>query len=189
MNNSKSLILIYSSVFLIIGLITVYLPAWLNKELNLDVRLISLVLGATSIVKAFSNLLLISQIKKPKYLKSILFLISFLLFISYIAITFLLYLNSKDTVIYLIIFSLVLFSPVMPIIENINNNINQDFNKNYGKIRLSGSIAFLLSVFLVGLFIDKYSLALFPFIFLFLVLLFFFQFFFYQENIQMKVNI
>ena len=175
MNLSKNfiLILVYSSVFLIIGQVTVYLPSWLNKELSLDARIISLILGITALIKSFTNIALIKYIKEPKHLKNYLYLLCIFLIISYFLIILCLNYNATTLILILVVISLVVFSPSIPVIENINNNINKEFNFNYGKIRLFGSISFLISVFLVGFLINKFTLILYPYIFLLFSMFFF----------------
>ena len=59
------------------------------------------------------------------------------------------------------------------IIFDINqDSINKSFLKSYGKLRVSGSIAFCLGVFLVGFFLDEFGANSFPKLYIFFSLLF-----------------
>ena len=73
---------------------------------------------------------------------------------------------------FLSFFILLIFAPLLPIIENINTSLNKSFFKSYGKLRISGSIAFCLGVFLVGCLLDEFGTISFPKLYIFFTLLF-----------------
>tara|TARA_A100001011_G_C14256309_1_gene820243 strand:- start:851 stop:1702 length:852 start_codon:yes stop_codon:yes gene_type:complete len=64
----------------------------------------------------------------------------------------------------MILLFLISFSPVLPFIETIYSSLVKQPLKRYGKIRISGSIAFCFSVFCFGYFINIFSLTIFPII-------------------------
>ena len=49
-----TIISLYSSVFLVIGLLTAYFPLWLNQSLKLETHHIGYILSFSGILKAFS---------------------------------------------------------------------------------------------------------------------------------------
>ena len=61
---------------------------------------------------------------------------------------------------------------MLPIIENINTSLNKNFFTSYGKLRISGSIAFCLGVFLVGFCLDEFGTNSFPKLYIFFSLFF-----------------
>ena len=73
---------------------------------------------------------------------------------------------SKPLYMILISFSLLLFAPILPMTEAVFNISKNRFSENYGKIRLSGSLSFLFTVLLIGIFIEQYSLDIYPVLFL-----------------------
>ena len=62
-SNNHRIILLYTTVFLLISLITVFLPVWLNKELGLSYTSIGILLGGIGFLKIFSNILITKSIK------------------------------------------------------------------------------------------------------------------------------
>ena len=83
-------------------------------------------------------------------------------------------------------FILLIFSPLLPIIENINTSLNQNFYKSYGKLRISGSIAFCLGVFLIGFLLDELGTNSFPKIYIFFSLFFLISIFLIPNNEERK---
>ena len=134
-----------------ISLITVFLPVWLNKELGLSYTSIGILLGGIGFLKIFSNILITKSIKsfygKKITLIALTIIITSILFIS------ILFKNMQDSIeVLLIFFILLLFSPVLPIVENICIYLNKNFQNSYGKLRVSGSLSFLFAVILIVFF-------------------------------------
>ena len=164
MNITKNLkiIFLYSSVFFILSLFTAYLPMWLNKELNLDKITIGFLLGFTGLIKIFSSFFITKKIRNDVYLQIALKSLAILLSLIFIFILLL----DKNQYYYilfiLIFFSLLLFSPIIPISETFCLGHNDSFNNSYGKVRLAGSFAFFLGVIIFGKLIDIFSIRVFP---------------------------
>jgi PPP family 3-phenylpropionic acid transporter len=73
-------------------------------------------------------------------------------------------------------------------------SLNKSFFKSYGKLRISGSIAFCLGVFLLGFFLDEFGTSSFPILYTFFSLFFFMSTFLIpnkedRQEVKYKSNI
>ena len=164
LTKNYTIISLYSSVFLVIGLLTAYFPLWLNKSLELEPYHIGYILSLSGILKVIFTLSITVFIKNGNYLKTfllctIVFTITQFLIIYFFKEELSFYLNF-----FMILLFLISFSPVLPFIETIYSSLVKQPLKRYGKIRISGSIAFCFSVFCFGYFINIFSLTIFPII-------------------------
>ena len=167
-SKNYSIISLYFSVFLIISLLTAYFPLWLNKTLSLDPIYIGYILSVAGIFKALFTILLSLNIKKNNYLRSFLLcLVIFKVFLIFLIYILQNYYLSKITLFISLIF-IIFFSPTLPLIETLYSDlVKKSEKKNYGKVRISGSISFCLGVFIFGYFINIYSIKIFPIIMIF----------------------
>ncbi len=159
---NHTIISLYSSVFLVIGLLTAYFPLWLNQYLKLEIHHIGYILSLSGVLKVFFTLTITFFIKNGNYLKAS------LLFITAFTVTlFLVIYHFKSAlpfsfIFFMVILFLISFSPVLPFIETFYSSLVKKPFKNYGKIRISGSISFCMAVFIFGIFFSKFSLTIFP---------------------------
>ena len=68
-----TIVSLYSSVFLVIGLLTAYFPLWLNQSLKLETQQIGYILSLSGILKAFFTITVTVFIKNGNNLKTYLF--------------------------------------------------------------------------------------------------------------------
>ena len=59
--HNHRIIFLYSTVFILVSLNTVYLPVWLNETIGLSVKHIAFLIGAVGLLKVFSNYFLINS--------------------------------------------------------------------------------------------------------------------------------
>ena len=169
--HNHRIVSLYFTIFILVSLNTVYLPVWLNEVINLNTQQIGLLIGAVGFFKIFSNFLITKNIKTFRAKRFVTALLTFLIFCSFIFIA--LQKNIDVTLAtFLSFFILLIFAPLLPIIENINTSFNNSSFKDYGKLRISGSIAFCLGVFLVGSCLDEFGTNSFPKLYIFFSLFF-----------------
>ena len=169
--HNHRIVSLYFTIFVLVSLNTVYLPVWLNEVINLNTQQIGLLIGSVGFLKIFSNFLITKNIKTFRAKRFVTALLTFLIFCSFIFIA--LQKNIDVTLAtFLSFFILLIFAPLLPIIENIITSFNNSFFKDYGKIRSSGSIAFCLGVFLVGFCLDEFGTNSFPKLYIFFSLFF-----------------
>ena len=169
--HNHRIVSLYFTIFILVSLNTVYLPVWLNEVINLNTQQIGLLIGAVGFLKIFSNFLITKNIKTFRAKRFVTALLTFLIFCSFIFIA--LQKNIDVTLAtFLSFFILLIFAPLLPIIENINTSFNNSSFKDYGKLRISGSIAFCLGVFLVGFCLDEFGTNSFPKLYIFFSLFF-----------------
>tara|TARA_B100001027_G_C16248255_1_gene323108 strand:+ start:409 stop:1557 length:1149 start_codon:yes stop_codon:yes gene_type:complete len=169
--HNHRIVSLYFTIFILVSLNTVYLPVWLNEVINLNTQQIGLLIGAVGFLKIFSNFLITKNMENLRSKRLVTSLITFFIFCSFIFIA--LQKNINVTLaIFLSFFILLIFAPLLPIIENINTSLNKSFFKSYGKLRISGSIAFCLGVFLVGFCLDEFGTNSFPKLYIFFSLFF-----------------
>jgi PPP family 3-phenylpropionic acid transporter len=162
---------LYFTIFILVSLNTVYLPVWLNEVINLNTQQIGLLIGSVGFLKVFSNFLIIKNMNTFRSKRLVASLIIFFIFCSFIFIALQENIDVASAT-FLSFFILLIFSPLLPIVENVNTSLNKSFFKSYGKLRISGSIAFCLGVFLVGFFLDEFGTNSFPKLYIFLSLFF-----------------
>ena len=159
-----TIVSLYSSVFLVIGLLTAYFPLWLNQSLKLETQQIGYILSLSGILKAFFTMTMTVFIKNGNNLKTYLFRTTVFSMVLFLAIFSLKGFLSFNLIFLLVILFLISFSPVLPFVETIYSSLVKTPLKKYGKIRISGSIAFCVAVFFFGYFISKFSIEIFPLI-------------------------
>ena len=170
--HNHRIVSLYFTIFILVSLNTVYLPVWLNEVINLNTQQIGLLIGSVGFLKVFSNFLITKNVRTFRSKRFVTSLITFFMFCSFIFIAF--QKNIDVTLVTLLsFFILLIFSPLLPIVENVNTSLNKSFFKSYGKLRISGSIAFCLGVFLVGFFLDEFGTSSFPILYTFFSLFFF----------------
>ena len=74
-----TIVSLYSSVFLVIGLLTAYFPLWLNQSLKLETQQIGYILSLSGILKAFFTMTMTVFIKNGNNLKAYLLELQFFL--------------------------------------------------------------------------------------------------------------
>ncbi len=159
-----TIVSLYSSVFLVIGLLTAYFPLWLNQSLKLETQQIGYILSLSGILKAFFTMTITVFIKNGNNLKAYLFSTAVFSMGLFLAIFSLKGFLSFNLIFFMVILFLISFSPVLPFVETIYSSLVKKPLKKYGKIRISGSIAFCVAVFFFGYFINKFSIEIFPLI-------------------------
>ena len=164
LTKNYTIISLYSSVFLLIGLLTAYFPLWLNQSLKLDTHYIGYILSISGILKVFFTLALTIYIKNTNYLKHTLFLLTLVSMYVFISIFYLSVNLTHFITLFMVVLFLIVVSPVLPFIEVLFVNLVNKPLKKYGKIRISGSISFCLAVFTFGYLINIFSLNIFPLI-------------------------
>lgn len=169
--NNHRIIFLYSTVFMLVSLNTVYLPVWLNEVINLSTQHIGLLIGVVGSFKIFSNFTITKNLKTIRTKIIAILLIIFSIFFSFTIIIFFKNIYANVTI-FLSFLILIIFSPILPIVENINTNANKNFYGSYGKLRISGSIAFCLAVLLVGIFLDKFGTENLPLFYIIFILFF-----------------
>ena len=169
--HNNRIVSLYFTIFILVSLNTVYLPVWLYEVINLNTYQIGLLIGSVGFLKILSNFLMTKNLRTFRSKRLVTILITFFIFCSF---TFIALQKNIDftLVTFLSFFILLIFSPLLPIIENINISLNKSFFKSYGKLRISGSIAFCLGVFLVGFFLDEFGTSSFPILYIFFSLFF-----------------
>ncbi len=169
--HNDRIISLYFTTFILVSLNTVYLPVWLNEVINLSKQEIGILIGSVGLLKIFVNFLITKNITTFKTNRSVAVLITLLILCSFLII--LLQENVDINLAkYLSFFILLIFSPLLPIIENINISLNKNFYKSYGKLRISGSIAFCIGVFLIGFLLEELGANSFPTLYIFFSIFF-----------------
>tara|TARA_A100001011_G_scaffold398207_1_gene501787 strand:- start:9064 stop:10173 length:1110 start_codon:yes stop_codon:yes gene_type:complete len=173
---------------MLVSLNTVYLPIWLNETINLDVKQIGFLIAAAGLLKVFSNYFINKNIRTFRDRKLIAIVITFFLLISFILISVL---KSLDFILIIILSFLILiiFSPILPLVENITTSLNKNFYKTYGKLRISGSIAFCLAVFIVGFILDQFGTNVLPLLYIIFALFFLLSIYLVPSKEKRKKNI
>ena len=174
LTNNHRIILLYCTVFILISFITVYLPVWLFDIVGLSYKSIGLLLATTGFLKIFSNIFITISVRDTNKQRNILIFTTFCIIVLFGTIIYIQ--NQQDKIIIaLVFFSLLIFSPTLPLVENICISLTQNFQSSYGKYRLIGSIAFLLSVLIIGFWVDKFKTESLPKLFILCLCLFLFS--------------
>ena len=169
--HNHRIVSLYFTIFILVSLNTVYLPVWLNEVINLNTQQIGLLIGSVGFLKIFSNFLITKNIKTFRAKRLVTALFTIFIFCSFIFIELQKNID-VNLATFLSFFILLIFAPLLPIIENINTSFNNSSFKDYGKLRISGSIAFCLGVFLVGFCLDEFGTNSFPKLYIFFSLFF-----------------
>jgi PPP family 3-phenylpropionic acid transporter len=161
-------------LFFLVSLNTVFLPVWLNESISFSLQEIGLFLGCVGALKVFSNFFFTKNIKSIRAKRLVIIFVALTVFLVFSFISLI-----KDIPIsvlaVLIFFLLLIFSPTISLVENININLNQQFYSSYGKLRISGSIAFLIAVIFFGALLDKYGVNNLPIFYIFFSIIFLFS--------------
>ena len=161
-----NIVSLYVTVFIIIALITAYLPLWLKSYLYFENSEVGFVLASVGVLKFFSNFIITRKVQNINNLRNTMIAIIISIIIVFIIISFFQTFINKQINLILVLISLLVFSPVIPMVETIFNNTKNKFGRDYGKTRLSGSISFLITVFLASILFENYSINYFPILFL-----------------------
>ncbi len=157
-----TIISLYSSVFIVIGLLTAYFPLWLNQALKLETHHIGYILSLSGVLKVIFTLTITAFIKNGNYLRASLIFITAFTATLFLVIYYFKSALPFSLIFFMVILFLISFSPVLPFIETFYSSLVKKSFENYGKIRISGSISFCIAVFLFGFFFSKFSLTIFP---------------------------
>ncbi|MBV68812.1 MAG: hypothetical protein CMJ08_03310 [Pelagibacterales bacterium] len=157
-----TIISLYSSVFIVIGLLTAYFPLWLNQALKLETHHIGYILSLSGVLKVIFTLTITAFIKNGNYLRASLIFITAFTVTLFLVIYYFKSALPFSLIFFMVILFLISFSPVLPFIETFYSSLVKKSFENYGKIRISGSISFCIAVFLFGFFFSKFSLTIFP---------------------------
>ncbi len=164
LTKNHKIIFLYSSVFLVIGLLTAYLPLWLNQSLKLETHHIGYILSLSGILKVLFTLTITIFIKNAYFLRTYLLFNTVFTMTLFLVIYIFKEILPFNIIFFMVILFLIAFSPVLPFVEAFYSSVVKQPMKRYGKIRISGSIAFCLAVFFFGYFISKFSVTIFPLI-------------------------
>ena len=170
-NNNHRIISLYSSLFFVVSLITVYMPVWLHESFHMEIKTIGILLAIIGICKIFYNVFIVKNLKDLPRQKNTLTKLAIAMIFTFLIILFLKPTEVKYLII-LVFIGLILFAPIIPIVENVCSNLNNNFTNTYGKLRISGSLAFLLGVFFMGRIIDHYDTRIFPILLIIFLLIF-----------------
>ena len=147
--NNHRIISLYSTVFIIISLTTIYLPVWLHEIVDLEIKDIGVLFGLIGVFKVFSSTLITKNIRKFSNYKTKSSYITLLVSLIYLFIIFLLGKQYQSLIVALIFLSLIISSPILPMAESISLKLNSDFINTYGKLRISGSVSFFLGAMMI----------------------------------------
>ena len=117
--HNHRIVSLYFTIFILVSLNTVYLPVWLNEVINLNTQQIGLLIGSVGFLKIFSNFLITKNIKTFRAKRLVTALLTFFIFCSFIFIALQKNMDVTLTT-FLSFFILLIFAPLLPIIENIN---------------------------------------------------------------------
>ena len=67
---NHTIISLYSSVFIVLGLLTSYFPLWLNQSLKLETYHIGYILSLSGVLKVIFTLTITAFIKNGNYLRA-----------------------------------------------------------------------------------------------------------------------
>ena len=186
--HNHRIIFLYSTVFILVSLNTVYLPVWLNETINLSVQNIGFLIGAVGLLKVFSNYFINKNIRTFRARKFIAKFITFFLLVSFMIISLIKNLD-VSLVIILSLSTLIIFSPILPLVENINTSLNKNFYSSYGKLRISGSITFCAAVFIVGFILDTFGTNVLPYLYIIFSIFFLLSIYLIPSEEKRKENI
>ncbi len=182
LNKNYNLISLYSAVFIIIALTTAYLPLWLKESLNFGADEIGFLLAFIGIFKFYSNLIIIKRVKNTNNIKNTMIFLTISIIFLFFIITYFQGFISKKFNIFFISISLLMFSPIIPMVETIFNHSQYKFEKHYGRIRLSGSLSFLITVYMASIFFDKFYIKSYPILFLACLIILLINIFFLKKE-------
>ncbi len=131
--HNHRIVSLYFTIFILVSLNTVYLPVWLNEVINLNTQQIGLLIGSVGFLKSF-QIFNNKNIKTFRAKRLVTALLTFFIFCSFIFIA--LQKNIDVTLAtFLSFFILLIFAPLLPIIENINTSLNNSSFKDLWKIK------------------------------------------------------
>ena len=151
---------IYFTIFLVIGINAPFWPLWLSSK-GLDSRSIAIIMSLSVLIKIFSNPFFAGL--GDRYGNRRIPMI----YLSLISCIILLFLNSIQSLIFLSLLAILLwgvFAPLMPLAESITTTATKQYSFEYGKIRLWGSVSFVLMALSGGIIVENYGLIVVPYI-------------------------
>ena len=143
--------LLYLILFTGLGAYNTFLPVYLENTLNLETSQIGVILSIPSIIGIlFVPMwgMLSDVLKKRKGVLWFNILMTFIMTFVYI------YSKSFFTVFIVAAFFEAFRNAILPLSDSLTTTYCKDNNKNYGDIRVIGSIFFAISAFLCGLLVD-----------------------------------
>ncbi len=144
--NSRRLAVYYASSFMMLGIHLVFWPLWLSDR-GLQAPEIGLLLASGIASKLVANPLVAHFADRLGQRRLIICILSSLAFVAFLLFP---YTDSFATVLALHLVFLALWSPTMPLMESMvmYGVTNQGYD--YGRIRLWGSVTFMVAVIAVG---------------------------------------
>ena len=112
-----TIISLYSSVFIVIGLLTAYFPLWLNQALKLETHHIGYILSLSGVLKVIFTLTITAFIKNGNYLRASLIFITAFTVTLFLVIYYFKSALPFSLIFFMVILFLISFSPVLPFIE------------------------------------------------------------------------
>lgn len=147
------LVLDYFTYFFSYGIFLPFWSIWLKGE-GVDSAMIGLLLGVGLTARFVGSLVLTPAVKDPSKLITALRLLAFLTLLFTVA--FLLGTHWAWLFFVMIGFN-VFFSPMVPLGDSLAGTWQKQFPFDYGKIRVWGSVAFIISSSLLGILIDAFG--------------------------------
>ena len=151
---------IYFTIFLVIGINAPFWPLWLSSK-GLDSRSIAIIMSLSVLIKIFSNPFFAGLGDRYGNRRMP------MIYLSLISCIILLFLNSIQSLIFLSILAILLwgaFAPLMPLAESMTTTATKQYSFDYGKIRLWGSVSFILMALSGGILVENYGLIVVPYI-------------------------
>ncbi|WP_325049426.1 MFS transporter [Lysinibacillus yapensis] len=138
------------------GVFLQYWPGWLTGAKGLTVSEVSIIMGFSLVVRAISTMFVFPIASKYLSDKKLAF---FLVSSSLIAVLLYLPMNSFPALFTMTMIFSLFYPSLLPAVESSATTLVQQGNVHYGKSRSYGSIAFVISVFLLSLMIGFYGEA------------------------------
>ena len=152
--------MVYFSIFLVIGINAPFWPLWLSSK-GFDSRNIALIISLSVLFKIIFNPFFAGLGDKYGNRKLP------MLYLSLISCIILLILNSFNSLFLIGILSVIawgFFAPLMPLTESLTTTAISKYNFDYGKVRLWGSVSFILMALTGGIIIENLGLNIVPYI-------------------------
>jgi PPP family 3-phenylpropionic acid transporter len=143
---------VYAASFAVLGIYMQFLPLWLRDERGLDKAQISIVLAATTLARTLTGpfwSLQVDRSGQPRRVLRWLSLASVLAFAGYFG---------ADSLVGLwcVAFAFgAVYSPMHPILDGLSVQVAQADGFAYGRLRVVGSLSFLLVILGVGYWLDQ----------------------------------
>jgi len=146
LNSTRWLALSYFTYFFAYGIFLPFWGVWLKGE-GLDAETIGILLGAGMVARFIGSLLIAPRVKEPALLITALRILALLALV--FAIGF--YFGSSWAWLMLVISGFNLFfSPLVPLTDALANTWQKQFPMDYGRVRVWGSLAFVIGSAVTG---------------------------------------